>query len=99
MKETIPRAESIIEMLPEKIRPRVRVNFQEELEKRMREINRDREDRKILEKMKKDREIAYLHSDKTGKIVIMERNEYENRWERPLLKWVQKEWQRIQMKV
>ena len=79
MKETIPRAESIIEMLPEKIRPRVRVNFQEELEKRMREINRDREDRKILEKMKKDREIAYLHSDKTGKIVIMERNEYENR--------------------
>ena len=75
-------------MLPEEIRPRVRIKYQEEIiiKKKMREIDRDWEDRKILERMKKDREIAYLHSDKTGKIVIMKRNKYKNKMREAIIK-------------
>ena len=86
MKETIPRAESIMEMLPEEKRPRVRIKYQEESEKRMREIDRDREDRKILEKMKRDRDIRYLHLDKMRKIIIIERNEYKNKMREAIIK-------------
>ena len=71
LKETIPKAESIIEMLPENDRQRIK--YQEELERRMRGCNWDKEDRRVLEMMKWDREIAYLHSDKTGRIIIMDR--------------------------
>ena len=43
----------------------------------MREFDKDQEDRNVLMKMKKDRKVACLHSDKSGIIVIMERNEYK----------------------
>ena len=50
------------------------VKYQEELKKRMKKY--DREDRRVLEKIKRDRKIAYLHSDKKGRIIIMDRGQY-----------------------
>ena len=50
----------------------------------------DREDRRILEIMKRDREIACLQFDKTGRIIIMNRKEYNCKMTRPLWKWVQR---------
>ena len=79
LKETMPRAESIIEMLPEDNRQRIRIKYQEELERRIKECYRDKEDRTVLEMMKRDREIVYLHSDKTGRIIIMDKGEYNSK--------------------
>ena len=53
LKETIPSAESVIEMLPEDDRQRIRIKYQEKLERRMKEYDRGKEDKRVLEKMKK----------------------------------------------
>ena len=52
----------------------------------MKEGDRDREDRTVLEKMKRDREIAYLHSGKAGKIIIMDRSEYNDKMREAIIK-------------
>ena len=63
-----------------------RVKYQKELERRMREYDRDREDKKILEMMKQDKETAYLHSDKIGRINIMDRGGYNNKMKEAIVK-------------
>ena len=40
LKEKIPRTKSVIEMLPENDRQRIRVKYQEELKRRMRECDK-----------------------------------------------------------
>ena len=52
----------------------------------MREYDRDREDKKILEMMKQDKETAYLHSDKIGRINIMDRGGYNNKMKEAIVK-------------
>ena len=86
LKETIPRTKSVIEMLPENERQRIRNKYQEEFEKRMREYDKDREDRRVLEEMKQDMEIACLDSDKTGRIIIMDRGEYNFKMKEAIVK-------------
>ena len=77
LKETTPRAESVIEMLLENDRQRFRFKYQKELERRMRKCDRDREERRDLERMmRRDKEIACLHSNKTRRTIIMNREEY-----------------------
>ena len=48
----------------------------------------NREDTRILEKMKQDKEIAYLDSGKTERIIIMDRGEYDHKMKEALVKMV-----------
>ena len=79
LKETIPRTKSVIEMLLKNDRHRFRVRYQGELERKMRECYKDREDRLVLKKTKRDKEIVCLHSYKTERIIIMKRKEYNSK--------------------
>ena len=86
LRETIPRVETAMEKIPAEFRPIVRMKYQEEIEKRIREGNRDVEDRRVLTAIKRDTEIACIHSDKTGKIVIMQRDNYNSMMEETIRK-------------
>ena len=61
LRETIPRVETAIEKIPAEFRQMVRTKYQEEMEKKICEKNRDGEDRRILNRIKRDSEIACPH--------------------------------------
>ena len=86
LRETIPRVETATEKIPAEFRQMVRTKYQEEMEKKIREKNRDGEDRRVLTRIKRDSEIACIHSDKTGKIVIMQRKNYNSMMEETIKK-------------
>ena len=81
----MPHIEKASTFFLENERNRIRNKIQENLRK-IEIHSKDSEDIKELMKLKNNEEIACIHTDKTGKIVILNRNDYINLMENTFAK-------------
>ena len=79
IKDTIPKIEKALEIVPSEKQTQLRSLIQEELSKKLKEKSKDYEDRKCLNELKNDESIACIMTDKTGKIAILDKSDYINK--------------------
>ena len=81
IKDTIPKIENALEIVPSEKRTQLQSLIQEQLSKKLKEKSKDYEDRKCLNELKNDESIACIMTDKTGKIAILDKSDYVNKME------------------
>ena len=81
LKDTIPKIENALDAINTDQRDKLRSIAQEVIKKGLKEKTKDVADRKCLNEIKNDENLACLMTDKTGKIVIMDKADYVNKME------------------
>lgn len=80
LKDLIPKIETLLEKIPSKAIDKLRSKTQNRVEKAINNHNyNSREEMKIIKEIKDNNNIVILHTDKTNKIAVMDRNEYNEK--------------------